>query len=35
MPIAEAVWALLAGEAAVGAVVERLLTRPLGAEHRT
>ncbi|MBA2932519.1 NAD(P)-dependent glycerol-3-phosphate dehydrogenase [Sphingomonas sp. CGMCC 1.13654] len=34
MPIADAVCALLAGEAAVGAVVERLLTRPLGAEHR-
>lgn len=34
MPIAEAVRALLAGETAVGAVVERLLTRPLGAEHR-
>lgn len=34
MPIAEAVCALLGGEAEVGAVVERLLTRPLGAEHR-
>ncbi|WP_454885937.1 NAD(P)H-dependent glycerol-3-phosphate dehydrogenase [Sphingomonas oryzagri] len=34
MPITEAVCALLAGEAKVGAVVERLLTRPLGAEHR-
>jgi len=34
MPITEAVCALLAGEAAVGAVIERLLTRPLGAEHR-
>jgi len=34
MPIAEAVCALLAGEAAVGAVVERLLTRPLGSEVR-
>jgi len=34
MPIAEAVCALLAGEAEVGAVVERLLTRPLSAEHR-
>lgn len=34
MPIAEAVCALLSGEAAVGVVVERLLTRPLGAEHR-
>jgi glycerol-3-phosphate dehydrogenase (NAD(P)+) len=35
MPIAEAVCALLAGEAAVGAVVERLLTRPLSAEVRS
>jgi len=34
MPIAEAVCALLAGEADVGAVVERLLTRPLGSEVR-
>jgi glycerol-3-phosphate dehydrogenase (NAD(P)+) len=34
MPIAEAVRALLAGEADVGAVVERLLTRPLSPEHR-
>jgi len=34
MPIAEAVCALLAGEAEVGAVVERLLTRPLGSEVR-
>ena len=34
MPIAEAVCALLAGEADVGAVVERLLTRPLTPEHR-
>jgi glycerol-3-phosphate dehydrogenase (NAD(P)+) len=34
MPIAEAVSALLAGEAAVGSVVERMLARPLNAEHR-
>lgn len=34
MPIAEAVCALLSGEAEVGAVVERLLTRPLSAEVR-
>jgi glycerol-3-phosphate dehydrogenase (NAD(P)+) len=35
MPIAEAVCALLAGEAEVGAVVDRLLTRPLSAEVRS
>jgi glycerol-3-phosphate dehydrogenase (NAD(P)+) len=34
MPITEAVCALLAGDVAVGAVIEKLLTRPLGAEHR-
>ncbi len=34
MPIAEAVRDLLAGEAAVGAVVERLLARPLASEVR-
>jgi glycerol-3-phosphate dehydrogenase (NAD(P)+) len=34
MPIAEAVCALLAGEADAGAAVERLLNRPLSLEHR-
>jgi glycerol-3-phosphate dehydrogenase (NAD(P)+) len=34
MPIAEAVCALLVGEAEVGAVVEQLLNRPLSAEVR-
>jgi glycerol-3-phosphate dehydrogenase (NAD(P)+) len=34
MPIAEAVCALLAGEARVDEVVDRLLARPLGAERR-
>jgi glycerol-3-phosphate dehydrogenase (NAD(P)+) len=34
MPIAEAVCAMLAGEADVDAIVERLLNRPLSSEHR-